>query len=298
MRSITRSHLKILNSDGYMPIELLEIILPGSSAASAIRLTSAGYPINWNGFDWTPVSMSHGDVEDMIATDASSIPSVTINITNIDLQMAAMLSKVEPEGAQVTLYQTDRRLLSNPRSSIIVTGGELRDGSLTEQMYIFQIINCVGLTERLTVPRRIYQADCNATFGSKSCGVNLLAKPFSYATLSQAGTTQESVYIDNATLAIDIAYNPTEFWANGYILFTSGPCTLQARPIQSVVGNRVFFRTPFFSNPGVGNNMIIRRGCRKTKQDCNQRQSNVDNFQGFEGVPYGRVIPTIVDGQG
>lgn len=295
MRSVTRRLFRVLNNEDFLPVEFLDLVLPGGALTSAIHLTNAGAVTVWNGFTYTPVAMSHTGIEDIIATDSQSVPSVTLNITNVDKNMAALLASTEIEGSHASLYQCDRRLLSNPRDNIILTVGEVRSCQITEQSLTFQILNVVGLTEKLIVPRRCFQQDCNATFGSPSCGVNLLSIPFSIPSTSQTGTSANFVVVNNTVLAYAGSMDPTEYWADGYILFTNGPATLQARPIQAVEGNRFYLRQPFFVNPGAASNIVVRRGCRKTKSDCQDRQGNVLNYQGFEDVPYGRVIPHIVD---
>lgn len=288
MRPVTRALFRILNSEGAIPVELLDIRLVGSSEGSTIYLTNAGEPVTWNANLYTPVAMSHGDVQEKLGTDGGDRPDLDFSITNIDLQMATLLGQHDFNGAKAVLRLCDRRLLTNTRDAIVLTEGEIRGPRLDEQMLSFKIVNAVGLTEALTVPRRIFQKGCNYQYGSASCGAVLER----VSTTAQAGTTDSKIILPAEAFVAAGIDDRTEYWANGSILFTSGPCILQSRPIQKIDANIVYVQFPYMRNPGQSE-CVLRRGCRHTVADCIARQGDSDNYGGYRDVPYGRIRPII-----
>lgn len=290
MRSITRNLFRILNNEKLLPVQFLDLELVGAAASSPIRITDYGEPITWAGHDYVAVSMARGGIEEILSSETGESPESTLNISNIDAGMAAILSAADLNGALATLWVADRRLLVRQRDAMVLAQGEVRDPQLTGSMLTFQIVNVIGLMERLTIPRRLWQAECNYTFGSPSCGVNLANKPYSIEAIVQAGSARNAILVPNGVLAE--AGNPTDledFWANGYLVFENGAAATQARPIgniDQVAGGlvRFYVRYPFFGTPATGDKVLIRRGCRKTKADCKTRR-NLDNFGGYPDVP-------------
>ncbi|MGE5609983.1 MAG: phage BR0599 family protein, partial [Bacillota bacterium] len=184
----------------------------------------------------------------------------------------------------------DRRLLSRQRDAMVLAQGEVRDPQLTGATLTFQVVNVIGLMERLTIPRRLWQAECNYAFGSASCGVNIANKPYSIEAVVQDGSARNAIIVSGSVLAD--AGNPTDledYWANGYLLFESGAAATQARPIGNIDQTnggqvRFYVRYPFFGIPATGDKVLIRRGCRKNKADCKARR-NLSNFGGYPDVP-------------
>jgi phage-related protein len=289
MRPITRRTLSILNSDMAEPIVLLDLKLVGATDASTIRLTNAGEALNWNGNDYTPFPFNHSDVRELLATDGGSVPSVDVSASNVDLQMAGLLSAHELNGASAVLRVTDRKRVSLARDAITITRGEVRNPTLDGQALGFTIVNAVGMAEQITVPRRIFQKPCNYRYGSTACG----ATREQVATTAQSGSTDSIIILPEAAFAAAGVGDRTEYWAAGYLLFYSGDCTLQMRPIQKIDGTSVHLGFPLLATPAAGDDVLLRRGCRKTKADCTERQGNANNYGGYEGVPYGRITPVV-----
>jgi phage-related protein len=290
MRSITRNLFRILNNEKLLPVQFLDLQLVGATASSTIRITDYGEPIRWAGHDYIAVSMSRGGIEEILSSESGESPESTLNISNIDAGMAQILSAADLNGALATLWVADRRLLARQRDAMVLAQGEVRDPQLSGTVLTFQVVNVIGLMDRLTVPRRLWQAECNYTFGSAACGVNLAKKPYGIEAVVQDGSQRNALIVSNSVLSD--AGNPTDledFWANGYLLFETGAAATQARPIGTidpVNGDQVRFyvRYPFFAIPATGDKVVIRRGCRKNKTDCKARR-NLNNFGGFPDVP-------------
>ncbi|MGE5609171.1 MAG: phage BR0599 family protein [Bacillota bacterium] len=298
MRPITRSLFRILNNEKLLPVQFLDLQLVGATTTSTIRLTDYGTPIHWAGADYVSVSLSRGGIEEILSSETGESPQSTLNVSNIDAGMANILSGVDLNGAAATLYLADRRLLTRGRDALILAQGEVRDPQLTGQTLLFQIVNAIGLMERLTVPRRLWQSECNYTFGSVACGVNLAEAPYTIETAAQDGTAGNCIVVPDSTLAT--AGNPIDlddYWSRGYVLMGNGRCATQARPISHVEpgnGTVLFYvRYPFYLAPATGDSVILRRGCPKTTVACKAR-NNLLNFGGYPDVPSKEIEPTEV----
>jgi hypothetical protein len=279
-----------MNSDRFAPVEFLEILPPGASESSAIRLTSAGHPLTWGGDIYTPCSMGRGAIEEVMAVDSQNAPGVSISVQNIDLQLAKVLQRVEFEGSRATLWLADRRLLDRTRDAMQIITGEVHSPTLTDRVLTFQIMSVIGLTERILIPRRLHTQHCPFKYGSISCTQNVSLSPDTIQTTALSGSNESSVVVSSGVISSG-GTDPSEFWKAGYLLFADGACALQARPIHRVAGQRIFVRHSFLSAPGVGDTLLVRRGCPKTQPACVDRQGSADNYGGFPDVPYERFKP-------
>lgn len=290
---LTRNLFRILSNVTLEPVDLLEVRLVGANEASTIRLVgNYGQTLTWNGHDYTPCNISHGEIQDVLAAEAGSVPSVTVVVTNVDRQMSRLLNRIELERARCTLRVMDRRRVTASGDAMVITVGEIANPTISESALIFEVENVVGIMERLTLPRRLFQSGCNYTFGSAACGQDITASPHQISTTTAAGTDKYRIVVPGGVTALGGA-DPTEFWAGGYAWMVDGDAAPQAKTIQRVDGpnNTFYLQRPFLIDPGVGQNVVIRRLCGKRLSDCVAIQGNADNYGGFPDVPYGRIRP-------
>lgn len=299
-RDITRQMLKVLNSDAFAPIALMDIRIAGSSVDSTLHLTNAGKSVSWGGNTYLPVNMTRSQVKEVKDVDAQEQPSITITVSNVDRKMAGLLNRIDFVGAEVTLWMHDRRLIEkNPtrtRDAIRWIDGELRNPLLNNATFVFEVLTVSSMLSEVPIPKRVFSSECGYAYGSEACGVDLHASPNTIESTAQAGTNARLIVVPSSVItAAGSPPDPTDFWLNGYIAFKDGVCAVQSRPIQRVVGNNFYLRTPFQVSPAAGDGLIVRRSCGRTKPHCLDRQGNVDQFGGFEEVPF-EVKPVIVRG--
>lgn len=296
MRAISRKLFRVLLSNRFSPIDMMEIRLPGSTVGSTIRLTNAGESITWNSSTFKPVQFGRGSLDEILATEAGTVPSASVIINNVDTQMAGLLNSAELEQSEVVMYLADRRLLAEPRDAITMFVGSLRNPVLNERTFTFDVVNIMGMMEGIEIPRRFYQTKCNYRFGAPWCGVDLSASPNSIHSTTQAGTNEYVIALPGS-VASTIGGDANNNWLEGYILMKDGPAALQWREIYQidVAGDPDlwFVRSPYLIHPGTGSGCIVRRGCPRTPDACAVRQPSAtsDNFGGFPNVPYGHVPP-------
>jgi hypothetical protein len=129
--------LRVLQGDDFRPIQFLTIQLVGQNPANALHFTDAGQQISWAADTYIPFNFSRGSLQEEMSTQSGQVPSLLITASNIDRQLAGLLSRTELEGATATLWMADRRLLTNPRDAVCLTKGEVRDCTLSESTLTF-----------------------------------------------------------------------------------------------------------------------------------------------------------------
>jgi phage-related protein len=297
MRPVTRKMFRILNNEKFMPVMFLEIKPLGTSDDNIQRFTDYGTDCAWAGQEYRAVVMKRGTLREIVSSESGEYADTEISVANIDGALAEVLNRIELAGAKATLYMADRRLLARKRDAMLLTTGEIREPVINSRVLTFQIVSILGMTDRIQVPRRLWQQECNYTFGSRACGINIDKAPWSLTGEVQAGSTEEFIVVANSVIAdAGSPPKPSEFWENGYILLTDGDCAPEARPISYVDtsqgGYRFYLSRSFYAAPTAGDSFILRRGCGKTKADCKER-NNLLNYGGFEEVPYERRKPSI-----
>lgn len=298
MKSISLPVLDLLRSDKLDLIDLISIRPPGGTEASTVHLCSGGENRTVGSVTYNAVNIAMGQTDDRLISQPSNTPNIDISISNINTDMATLLNRFEIEDSLVTIKQCDRRL-TGERHAWIVGTGRLDNANMNSQVLGFSVINVLGDLDNLVIPKRLWQPKCGYRFGSKACGVDLLASPNTIQTTAQAGTTSAYVVLDDSVLsAASNPDDPTDYWANGYIIMVNGDLATQIRPIHryaSVGGdNRFYVRFDFLKSPAPGDALLIQRGCRHTKSDCFIRQGNRLNYGGFKEVPYGLIKPSII----
>ena len=296
---VSRKLFVILNNEDFSPVIFLKVRLAGQADPCALRLTSYGEQVTWDGQTWDAAAVRPSQAEEKLATTSGEIPAVTVTVGNVDRQMAGILGRAELEGADARLWLTDRRLLANARDARVITRGEVRDVALSDGVLTFQVVGVLGKLEQLNFPRRCYQAKCNYVFGTvPHCGAPLNASPNTIRPASGAGPGSTRDYLVLPAEVLTEAGNPSdpnEFWATGYVVMENGPAGLQSRQIQRIeqYGGqwRAYLRLGFMNAPNAGDPFIIRRNCRRTKDDCQTFLGNVLQYGGFEEVPPIRFNP-------
>jgi hypothetical protein len=294
-RPISRDLLRVLDSDDFFPIDLLDIQLVGQNSADILHFTSAGNTVTWRSTSYLPLGFAVTRIDEKVASSSGEVPSVGLALTDVDGQIASLLAVNELDGAEATLWRTDRRLLTD-RAPTQITIGEIRNVEMSDDAVAFQIVSILGQLDRITIPRRSYGSHCSLIFGSVACGANPKTGndaggiPISISTTVQSGSTKNYLVLPSGVLTTaGSPANPSDFFDQATIIMTDGTAGLQQRPFQryELVGseNRFWFRHPLLSLPTAGDPLILRRRCRFTVLDCKKYLGNALQFQGFRDVP-------------
>ncbi len=137
------------------------------------------------------------------------------------------------------------------------------------------------------LPRRMYEPGCTRLLGDAGCGVDMNA-PANFRSFAVAAGSGRYEIKGGAEIGQAPGY-----WIEGYVRVVSGPNVGLVRPISSSVPGKITLRVPFDAPPE-GAIVEIRRGCRRTKNDCEDRYDNLDNYGGFAEIPVTPAIDQIV----
>lgn len=283
-----------LNKAQYNPIMLLDLRLPHQNPANALHFTNAQQEVVWRGLTYVPIQMTRGQLDEKVANGAGEVNSVQIMVENVGRQAARMLAAAEVEGAEAALWLTDRTLLRD-NDPLLLTEGELRSPSLQDTEFSFEIVNVLGQQEGMTVPRRVYQAECNYCFGSPThCGVDLRGNDTAGVAIQAnlavgAGSTSERIVLVGALNTNDVT-----MYENAILIMRTGRNGMQVRPVQKLTGTNVaIMRQGFMRHPAVGDECTLRRMCKKTRLDCAVlNQNGPHQHGGYPSVPPVRFKPT------
>lgn len=115
---------------------------------------------------------------------------------------------------------------------------------------------------------------------------------------AETATTIASA-VDAMTFDIVATLDPADH-VNGRLWFTSGAMNGTA-PVEifSISGNTVTLFAPLADTPGVGDALVVKEGCDRTRAMCLARFNNVVEFRGFPEVPgTDQVLRPAIPGEG
>jgi uncharacterized phage protein (TIGR02218 family) len=140
-----------------------------------------------------------------------------------------------------------------------------------------------SLTDILNIkmPKNIYGPECSNTIFDPVCALNKASHTTSSAVESGSSTTSLKAILPQSS----------EYFDQGYVIFTSGDNEYSVRTVKSYIGgmlegaSTINLLTPLLFTPGVGDTFDIIPGCDKTYATCGTNFSNTDNFRGCPFVP-------------
>jgi len=133
----------------------------------------------------------------------------------------------------------------------------------------------------LDMPRNIWGPGCNWTLFDQGC--TMVKARFGYTGSVGAGTYINTIQWQGG-VPIEIGADHYEFFAQGRVLFTSGPLN----------GTQFFVRDNndqylvvlgMVDLPNVGDTFTAYAGCSKTMFSCLNKFGNLQNYRGFPFVP-------------
>lgn len=137
------------------------------------------------------------------------------------------------------------------------------------------------------VPRRMYEPGCTRILGDENCGVDMTAPENRREFAAVSGSGRYEI-----RGGVEIGQAPG-YWAEGYVRVLSGPNLGLVRPVSSSLPGKLTLRVPFDSALD-GATVEVRRGCRRTKNDCEDKFDNLDAYGGFAEIPVTPAIDQVV----
>lgn len=126
------------------------------------------------------------------------------------------------------------------------------------------------------LPRSLYQSTCrNLLFDAATCTVNKAA----YTTNATVASAANKANFTAAT------GKPAGYFANGYVLWTSGANAGLTGSIKSFDGTTFILNAPLLFTPAVTDGFIAYAGCDRLLGTCKAKFNNSANFRGEPFTP-------------
>lgn len=285
MKTSTAAVRKALADPESDRIELLEIYLTAPFTTPTYKYARWDVDVVFNSLTYKPLVFNRSPV---IVSTTQQEQRVSFRLDNVSKEFSQLLFQKELSGGRVRCIQVFNSLLADAASYILLFDGSFSMPAADETAVTVDAISWLTRYGQLMVPRRIFQPSCNYRLYDSGCTIDRAAAANVQSSTVQAGSTK-TILRDMALngLTSALTTDPDKYWDEGTFEFTSGANTGQARPVKAFLSakNTIEVRFPFLNTPVAGDAYSIRRGCNKTKDACNTRFSNLNNFGGFAEVP-------------
>lgn len=213
--------------------------------------------------------------QDISSHADNKIDTVQLTLDNVNRAMTVYLAENDFRGRRLIILKVFADLLSDKDNYVQIFDGLMDSFAVNEQSAAFSATTRLGNLD-MQIPRRMYQASCNWTFGDDFCTYAIEANGVSGQTVDSGSTA--GVLIDASRAEAD------NYWRFGTIQVTSGVNKNMKRRIASSSGTRMTFDITFPSGLETGSTYTLHRGCPKTHLWCSGL-NNLDNFGGFPTIP-------------
>lgn len=241
---------------------------------SVVRLTA--YPYDLTMSNGAVYKTDYGYEPTAFAASASFSPSA------IDLEGIVAVGGVTRDTLASGVFDNARvyifkcNFLAPVEDYEEITSGLLGKTTLEDDKYR---IESMGLIDALnqSVGRAIMPG-CDARFGDARCGISLASVK---VTGALTAVTSSLVIQDSAR------GEAADWFGAGTIKFTSGAnAALPSFAIRSfAAGGTITLFDSLYYAPQIGDAYEMIPGCRKRREDCRDKWSNIINFRGFPDQP-------------
>lgn len=280
MRDVSAALLDFLQSGTEFVVAELWKITPAGK--SALYFTSAQEAFSYGGQTYNSLDIEREDIE-----DASGLQVSTLDFSVYAPEDAVLDSLTWPEAAINGYFDgaaVELRLLflfdwATQVGAVLLFTGTVSDVDVHLGKIKFTAKSLMEVFNQL-FPRNLYQSTCPFLLYDANCGV--LAASFAVAGAVAADSDADTILDASLTQADD-------YFAFGYVEFTSGDLSGQRRTVESSESGRLDLATPFPQDPEVGDAFNVYPGCDRTKATCEAKFSNT-NFGGTSFIPQPEVL--------
>jgi uncharacterized phage protein (TIGR02218 family) len=263
------------------PLQIYELYLDTPYLVPSHYFVCNIEPITFGGHVYTPLAIKRNPIK---SEDGTVLNEVEIGLDNVDLEFSTLVAS----GAFNLRRCVIKLVFANALDSQGLNYVTILDGQLDEpkgdNRWATMMIKPFPCFSR-DYPRRLFQVQCNYTFGDSDCTMNASNFAFTY-------TVDDTGAVDASTCSIinfDDDTNDDDYFVPGYVLFLSGALENIVRPIVNSTSTTVSMRVSFPFAPSQGDTFKIVRLCAKTPSSC-QAFGNYLNFGGFPQVPKQPII--------
>lgn len=279
MKSASAELIAHLNSSqSIRTADLYTLTLAGGDI---YRYTSADFDVTTGGHTFS----SSGPVFER--TRLSS--KLGLEVTELELLVAAKVTDLI--GSLPFLQAARMGFFDNAEvqvdRAVMESWGNMSLGTITHFVGSVATVDVSRIVARFTVrsatqllnvmmPRNLYQASCRHTLYDSGCTVARASFKVSNAVIA-AGST--------ATRIVNTLAQAANYFALGYMTFTSGPNAGVTRNIKAYTPGLIHLSFPLASLCGNGDTFDAYPGCDKLQATCENKFSNKVNYGGQPYIP-------------
>jgi uncharacterized phage protein (TIGR02218 family) len=172
-------------------------------------------------------------------------------------------------GASVSLFAAD---WSDPDAATVpLLGGELGEVSISDEGFTAELRGAAAKLSRPPCPST--SPECRASFGDKTCRVDL------------AGRTIRATVVSATDNVLELDASVDSRFLFGRLRYLGGDNCGLASTILGVNGTRVALRDRPRAPVAAGITVEVREGCDKRFETCVSRFNNAENFRGEPYLP-------------
>lgn len=262
--------------------DLYTIVLKNNTT---LCYTSADFIIKYDGKTFLPVGGDNPCIERSEITQEAglSVDDLTLEINSIPSHYISGVSFIEAfrvglfDGAS---FRLDFAFFKDGWSSAPVVLDKQFVGTLDVEeitgSYVKASVKSPMNRLSENFPRNTYQASCHHSLYCDGCGAN----KNSYSEFNKtvgANSTKTKIYCS--------LNQPSGYYTNGIIQFTSGNNITEKRGIKEHNGSELTLSIPLLFTPAENDTFTISAGCNKSIDMCSSKFDNLANFGGTPFVP-------------
>lgn len=254
---------------------------------TVLRLTDYGGtytklpPVSGN--TYVPIYIKRGAVGSNTNLQSDAV-KVTFGATAFDISGVSIISAVKYgwfDDAEVCITEIDPRNVTDTRH--VFRGNVTKGIKHNRKEVTLKLASIMDMVNE-TVPKCLYQEQCNHQLFSTYCG--LVKATYQQAGTVLAGSTNIKIYANEFLFAA----HAEGYWELGEFVFSSGNNNNLRRTVRTHGDGYVELYRAFNLDVAEGDTFLAYPGCDKSGETCNDKFSNIDNFLGFEFVPFPEVL--------
>lgn len=211
-----------------------------------------------------------------------------IVLDNSSLEHTAYLASNRLTGARCSVFKVLLGYVTSFMDRIPVIDGFFSSPGLTNTTMVLKVLSNFQVYGETPFPRRLFRSNCNYILGEPACGIDLDHADNNLTFTVLADSTRRFVFYDAGfEAATPGTGDASSYWLSGRIEGLTGVNKGHARLVESVdtgLGT-IVLRSELPFVPGTNDTFRIRRGCNKTKPECETGFSNLANFGGYAEIP-------------
>lgn len=219
-------------------------------------------------------------------TSTYGVDKTEIEVDDVSGYWAALTAVRSVTGMRVRLLKTYPGVTTRPEEFIVLFDGFLGGPRFDGALMRVELRSILAYRDT-PLPLRLYGANCPWQLGHGRCTVDMTAAENRRSFSAGSGSSRSTL------VGGPVLNQPPGYWAEGYVRVLAGPNLGVVRPISSSRPGAVVVRFPF-DRPLDGAVVEISRGCRKIKDDCEDRFDNLDDYGGCAEVPLTPAIDQVV----